>query len=651
VSFTSKMSTPYRVLIVDDDPAQAEMVSEFLRVSGYPNIDHAADVHGAWQLLKDRHYDIVLLDYKLPDGNGLDVLDQMAEEGHNIPVVMVTGQGNERIAVQAIQRGAADYLMKGGEYLITLPALIHKTIQAHQLQLSIQRSQEQIRYQALLLNNVRDGVVVWDMNGLITYWNPAAATLYGWRAEERLGRPVAQIYLSAFSPSITLPRENETVGAHVVRKYIGTRSDSRQAKTLWVSSRVTTLRSEDQTRVIGYMDVSHDITRNMETEQALRESEARYRAIVEDYQTELICRFKPNGMLTFANEVYCRYFGKSRDELLGMNFLYFIPESERHRLIQHFSTFGVHKPVGALEHQVYLPEHGMRWLQRTDRAIFDDHGRIFEFQSVGRDITDHKRMEAQIQAAQAHLVQAARLATIGEVAAGVAHQIYNPLTTIIADAQILLRSLPADEDGEESAARESAAAIEQAGWRLQAVVQRLMEFSRPAPEGFTSLLVNDTIQSALSLVRDSLEAIGCRLEAQLSNDLPPVLGHAHQLESLWVNLLLLARDAVSTESGSRDDRLHSVNVRSTALDSSVIVEVRDDGRPIPVDQLSTIFEPNFTGPTIGRGSGMELSICREIVRQHGGQITADSAPQRDTIIRVTLPMTEPNGATEFEPEV
>lgn len=645
------MSTPYRILVVDDDPAQAEMVSEFLRVSGYPHIDHAPDVRSAWQQLKDRHYDIVLLDYKLPDGNGLDLLDQIATQGPKVPVVMVTGQGNERVAVQAIQRGAADYLMKGGEYLITLPALIHKTIQAHQLQLSIQRSQEQIRYQALLLNNVRDGVVVWDMNGLITYWNPAAAALYGWSAEERLGRPVAQIYLSAFSPSINLPRDGEASSAHVVRKYIGTRSDGRQSKTLWISSRVTALRDEEQNHVIGYMDVSHDITRNMETEQALRESEARYRAIVEDYQTELICRFKPNGMLTFVNEVYCRYFGKSREELLGMNFLYFVPESERHRLIQHFSTFGIHRPVGALEHQVYLPEQGMRWLQRTDRAIFDDHGRIFEFQSVGRDITDHKRMEAQIQAAQAHLVQAARLATIGEVAAGVAHQIYNPLTTIIADAQILLRNLPPDQEDRAEVARESAVAIEQAGWRLQAVVQRLMEFSRPAPEGFTTLSINDTIQSALSLVRDSLEAIGCRLEAQLDTTLAPVLGHAHQLESLWVNLLLLARDAVSTESGSRDDHLHSIWVSSTSLDSNVVVEVRDDGRPIPVDQLSTIFEPNFTGPTIGRGSGMELSICREIVRQHGGQITADSAPERDTIFRVTLPKAESNGAMELEPEV
>ena len=100
-----------------------------------------------------------------------------------------------------------------------------------------------------------------------------------------------------------------------------------------------------------------------------------------------------------------------------------------------------------------------------------------------------------MQAAQSQLIQSARMATIGEVASGVAHQIYNPLTTIIADAQILLRSLAEDHPG-----RESAEAIEQAGWRLQQVVQRLMEFSRPAGETLEPVSVIQTIQSAISLV-------------------------------------------------------------------------------------------------------------------------------------------------------
>lgn len=621
------MANIYRVLIVDDDFAQAEMVSEFLRIAGYQQVDYAANIQSAWRHLSERPYDIILLDYRLPDGTGLEFLDQLAHRGQQIPVVMVTGQGNERVAVQAIQHGAADYLLKSGDYIITLPALIHKTVQANQLKLSIQQTQEQIRYQATLLNNVRDAIVVWDLTGRITYWNPSAQALFGCPAEERLGRPVASVYLSIFNPPVALPKEGDTAGMHVVRQLQG-----RDGNTIWVSSRVTALRDDTQPeRPLGYMDVSHDITRSIEAERALRESEARYRAIVEDYQTELICRFKPNGMLTFANAVYCSYFGKTREELLGMNFLYFIPENERPKLIQHLSAFGTAKPVGTLEHQINLQGQGLRWLQRTDRAIFDDRGRIFEFQSVGRDITDRKRLEAQIQAAQTQLVHAARMATIGEVASGVAHQIYNPLTTIIADAQILLRQLPAKQTG-----RESAEAIEQAGWRLQGVVQRLMEFSRPATETLSSLSVNETIQSALSLVHASIESIGGQLEAKLRDDLPPIRGNAQQLENLWVNLLFLARDAVAVQMPNGE--IPTIRVISRAeIPAEVIVEIRDNGRPIPAEHLDTIFEPNFIGPTSGRGTGMELSICREIVRQHSGQIKAKSTDGHDTIILVSLP--------------
>jgi PAS domain S-box-containing protein len=613
----------YRILVVDDDQAQAQMVIEFLHISGYQEIDHAADIRSFWHLLDEHEYDVILLDYRLPDGTGLDVLGQMLKRDIQIPVIMVTGQGNERIAAQAILQGASEYILKSGDYLITIPALIQKSIRARQLKQSVQSSLNKIRYQALLLDNVRDAIVVWDLAGRITFWNPAALSLFGFSPEERIGRPVAQYYLSMFTPPIEIPKEGEIPSSHVIRSYT-----NRMGKTITVSSRLTALHDEgSQKRLIGYMDVSHDISRNIESEQALRESEARYRAIVEDYQTELICRFKPNGTLTFVNEVFCHYFGKAREQLLGMNLLYYIPESERPKLIEHLVSFGPEKSSATLEHQVELPGRGLRWMQRTDRAIFDARGRIIEFQSMARDITERKKMELQVQAAQSQLIQTARMATIGEVASGVAHQIYNPLTTIIADAQILLRSLSQEHPG-----RDSAEAIEQAGWRLQQVVQRLMEFSRPPSETREQISLTQTIQSAVSLVYASMEAAGCRLQVEIEEQLPAITGNKRQIEALWVNLLLLARDA--TEEG----RSHTIHITARRGPSnSAVVLICDDGKPIPPDQIAAIFEPNFVSPQGGRGSGIEFSICREIVRQHGGEITAESTPGRETTFRVILP--------------
>jgi two-component system NtrC family sensor kinase len=258
------------------------------------------------------------------------------------------------------------------------------------------------------------------------------------------------------------------------------------------------------------------------------------------------------------------------------------------------------------------------------------------FIDVTRDITTRKRAEEQIQAAQSSLVESARLAALGELASGVAHQINNPLTAIIAEAQILGRQL-----APESSERESTTIIEQAGWKAQQAVQDLLEFSRASPDALQTVSVNETIQKAVRMVGAPIQAGGGGLEIQLAEDLGSVQGYPVRLEDLWVNLLLLARDAIP------DGLPHRIFVRSSAREgNAVTVEVGDDGRVIPAHELETLFEPHFAGAVAGRGNGMEFSICREIVRQHGGQIRATSSADFGTIVTVELPTEVGNGSGE-----
>jgi signal transduction histidine kinase len=242
------------------------------------------------------------------------------------------------------------------------------------------------------------------------------------------------------------------------------------------------------------------------------------------------------------------------------------------------------------------------------------------------DVTTAWQLRAQVDRAQLQLVQAARLATIGEMAAGIAHQVFNPLSTIIADAQLLLRRLPDD-----ASARASAEAIEQAGWRLQAVVQHLVEFSKPPSVSLEPLSLNDTIQRALLLVAEPIEVMGINLHTSLGEDLLPVRASARQLEDLWLNLLFSAREAVQGVQQA------TIQIRSLPSPNGVRVEVQFNSTPVSTDQYTAIFEPNFVGPIYGSGSGMELSICREIVRQLGGEISAVQDGDHDTIFRIELP--------------
>ncbi len=130
-----------------------------------------------------------------------------------------------------------------------------------------------------------------------------------------------------------------------------------------------------------------DITDVMIAEQALLESEERYRNVVED-QTEFICRFLPGGTHVFVNDAYCRYFRKPREEIIGHHFRQVVPEEDGRRIKTMLASLTPEKPVGTIEQRVIFPDGSVRWQRWVDRAIYDDAGKLIEYQSVGRDVTD-----------------------------------------------------------------------------------------------------------------------------------------------------------------------------------------------------------------------------------------------------------------------
>jgi two-component system NtrC family sensor kinase len=245
-------------------------------------------------------------------------------------------------------------------------------------------------------------------------------------------------------------------------------------------------------------------------------------------------------------------------------------------------------------------------------------------------------MEDEIRQAQTQLVRVARLAAAGELAAGVAHQINNPLTTVIADAQLLLKTVGPDHPG-----YASASAIFQAGWRAQRVVQRLLNFSRPDEGQFVPTAINDTILEALDLVSAHLERGGVELRIHLGSDLPPVPANGHQLEEVWINLLMNARDAlVETRPG-----VIIIASRLAQEERAVVVEVADNGRGIGEPERDRVFAPFFTTKDRGRGNGLGLSVCQSIVADHGGKISFHSQNGEGTTFWVRLPLTRPSPAS------
>ena len=782
--------TAYRVLVFDDDEALGEMLREYLSISCNCTVDVVSAEQDFWPRLSSTRYDILFLDYQLRETTGLAILSQMKNRDDMPPTVMMTGQGNEKVAAQAIQDGAIDYLTKGEYALTELPGLVERAVRLRRVQETMRSSSEKIRYQSMLLDNLRDAVVVWGADGIITYWNEAAADLYNLRAGQMVGKPVDTHFFPLFSTPVLWKGLPPDENLQTERQF-----ETPHRGALWISSVISPL-VDREGQVSGYMDVSRDITAaklieqvlqtrlegerllaslssdfiqtpetvahpkfnhaleaistfiqadqgllflnendflesrayfpalelsfdrplhilpleefswlrplllhrqiailptgnipglaatlghkksqgslvllpmtaqgqnfglllfhlpthlpgwennygnvlitfsrilmgtllQIRSNQKLKASEERYRAIVEDYQTEMICHFQDDGVLTFVNEACCRYFQTNRWQLIGRNFLEKILEEDRPAVRALIASLTKEQPAARSIHRAVNPQGEVCWHEWSIRRIDDASNGLIEYQAVGRDITDRKKMEAEVQMAHQQVAEAARLASVGRLAASVAHQISNPLTTIIAEGQILRQSLDKKDP-----AYESAEAIEQAGWRAQQVIDVLLKFSEASKEEWENLPIQDTIRQAALLASAQVLADHLKLEMSLPEKPLFVRGNRQQLIDLWLNFLLgipslYQKDQEKTLYLEVFDPVHH----------TIPVKINIHGLRLSEDERIALFEPKMIPTSLPSGTGMELTICREILRRHNGQVLVNGTDHA-TVIEILLP--------------
>jgi PAS domain S-box-containing protein len=365
--------------------------------------------------------------------------------------------------------------------------------------------------------------------------------------------------------------------------------------------------------------------RSLQSKEALQASEKRYRAVVED-QTELICRFLPDGTYTFVNDAYCRYFQCSPEELLGRTFWAFIPAQEHAAAREFLASLTRDHPVATREHEVLVPGGEVRWQQWRDRAFFDDHGRVVEYQAVGRDITERKHTEDAMQG----LAHAARLAVMGELTASIAHEINQPLNAILnnADAAELLLE---DGSGRLDEVRQILADIRKDDLRASEVIRHARELLRRRDPERRPVDIRELVTGVVRLLGRDADRRQVALEPELAPDLPVVYGDKVQLEQVLLNLVLNGMDAMAGAPVPR----RRLAVRVARRAGSVEVAVMDNGPGISATALPRLFESFFT--TKKDGMGLGLPLARSIVEAHGGRIWAEGRPEGGAAFRFTLP--------------
>ncbi len=598
------MTERYSVLLVEDNFDQALMVQDFLRLEGRYDVEWARDIKQTWSLLNSKYFDVILMDYRLPDGNGIDFLKAYFQLAYQTPVIMVTGEGDEQIAVKTIQLGALDYIVKRGSFYLSLPPVIEKTIREHNLQKSVKESIDKIKYQALLLNNVRDSVVVWNLDGKITFVNQVAKKMVSYALE--INQEIADVYINKFVPPIELHQINNFVNKEVERQIVNAKEYP------YVSSKITTLFDGEQ--LIGYMDVLRDISEIKKNEYELKKLS---RAIENSAESVIITDV--TGKIEYVNPAFEKMSGYKVDSVYS-HYLYHIrgiSQADFYEFVSHIESGDTYQYEGW--YQTY--ESNLKYsVEELITPVFTSDQKMSNIIFTARDITQRKKMQHEIDQAKEKLSESTRLAAIGELSSGVAHRIYNPLTSIIANAQMLSKTPVSTTE-----CHEILADIEKAGWTAQNVVQQLMMFSKPDVGTLQEIIVNQSIQNAILNLTSQITADGIQIETSLENNLPAIYGNQRQLEDLWANLLLLSMNAI--QNGTN----RTIQIKSNLLDPGKIeVQISDPGAPIPPEHLNYIFEPDFVGYDRSRGSGLELSICREIVRQHNGTIKVTSSADLTT---------------------
>ncbi|VEF08016.1 PAS/PAC sensor Signal transduction histidine kinase [Pseudomonas fluorescens] len=385
----------------------------------------------------------------------------------------------------------------------------------------------------------------------------------------------------------------------------------RQGQAHWLLDEAKLLR-DDLGLPVEAVGLWLDVTDATLAAEQVKASEERYRMLVED-SPAMICRYRPDLTLTFGNRPLATYLECGPEQLPGVDLGNWMSAEQREAFVQRLAQLTPELPVSTAEINLRLPGREHAWWVWSDRGVFDEHGRLLEVQAVGRDNTEVRR-------AQQQLTQSAKMATLGEMATGLAHEINQPLNVMRMAIVNVLKRL-SNGDAQIDYLTDKLKRIDAQVQRAARVVDHMRVFGRRSEIEQHPFNPLDAIDGTLSLLAEGLRGKGVELRIKEAEFQTEVRGYVDQLEQVLINLMVNARDALLSKREANRDLQPWIALHAERDEHVVRLWVEDNGGGIDPRLLERIFEPFFTTKPVGVGTGLGLSVSYGIIENMGGRLT------------------------------
>ena len=493
------------------------------------------------------------------------------------------------------------------------------------------------RFERLVSAIADYAIYMLDLDGIVVSWNRGAESISGHRAEEAIGRHFSYFFTeedrAAGVPETYLALTRET-GRHEADGW-RIRKEGGQVRCNAILQTLL----DDQGGLLGFVTITRDITDRAEVQERLRQSERRFRLLVDGVIDYALYMLSPEGTVTNWNSGAERLKGYRAEEIVGLHFSQFYTKADR----------AAGRPEQALEIAASTGRFEAEgWRVRKDGTLFwanvvidairDETGEMVGFAKITRDITERREAQLALQEAQIQRAHTQKMEALGQLTGGVAHD-FNNLLMVVSGHIFGIKN----RVGEDPRLRRSVAAIEMAAERGGALTRQLLSFSRR--QTFTPTVVDlaELIKTVGTMLEGAIEA-RIEIDVTLDSDTWPIKVDAGELELALVNIVLNARDAMPK--GGRIT-LEAANVYLSARDTAsgiegefVALRLTDTGTGIAPDMLAKVFDPFFTTKPVGKGTGLGLSQVYGFTHQSGGTVTIDSLLGNGTTVTLYLPRAE-----------